>query len=187
MCTYTYVYMYSHSERDQLKASGQEMLPGGNEDLMCECLYTSRLLFKSACAVRVHTSCLKRLLFRCWILHVFMHLIFISTWKRFVAVLDQRPSLASSAHLGRGMCCNGMCICETNEDGYLYRDDNQSTISDCDCEPAEVVCQPVSPPLYMYIFIASVPWFSFRGLHTQSEVVSGLVLYCVALFFFLYE
>ena len=39
------------------------------------------------------------------------------------------------------MCCNGMCICDENEDGFRYRNRDSR---DCDCEPAEVVCLEVS-------------------------------------------
>jgi hypothetical protein len=61
-------------------------------------------------------------------------------------------SLANESHTevctGRGTCCNEMCMCDPNFDGYLYRVDPQLTLPqserypNCDCEPAEVVCRP---------------------------------------------
>ena len=43
---------------------------------------------------------------------------------------------------GRGMCCDGMCKCDEDNDGYQYRSrTNEGT--DCDCLPEEIVCRQV--------------------------------------------
>ena len=46
-------------------------------------------------------------------------------------------------YTGKGMCCDGMCICDEDTNGYEYRSDSSDN-TDCDCEPAEVICLAVS-------------------------------------------
>ena len=52
-------------------------------------------------------------------------------------------TLAFESSPGNGDCCNGKCVCHFDENGNQYRSDGTNDLN-CRCEPAEVVCQPVS-------------------------------------------
>ena len=53
---------------------------------------------------------------------------------------------------GRGMCCDGNCMCAESSSGYLYRGEPGGT-DNCQCEPVEEVCMDPVVSVYIHTYI----------------------------------